>query len=75
MQNQLKNELHNIISGKSAVRFGTTLQSISRYLSNGTPTGGEAKNTKQFKEQETKKLEDHIFQNNLGYRILIFHNM
>ncbi|WP_116789967.1 hypothetical protein [Flavobacterium psychrotrophum] len=65
MQNQLKDELHNIISGKSTVRFGTTLQSITRYLINGSQTGRATENTKQFKEQETKRLEDYIFQNSL----------
>ena len=33
MQTQLKQELYDVISGKSEVRFGTTIQSIASYLS------------------------------------------
>lgn len=50
MQNQLKNELHNIISGKGEVRFGGTIQSITSYLNGGSPAGKEAEATKRFKK-------------------------
>jgi hypothetical protein len=65
MSNQLKNELHNIISGKSQVRFGTTIQAIASYLRNGAKSGSKAENAKQVREQETKKLEDFISQRSL----------
>ena len=65
MQNQLKNELHNIISGEGTVRFGTVIQSIASYLNDGAPASQKTENTKQLKEQETKRLEDYISQNNL----------
>jgi len=61
----LKNELHNIISGKGTVRFGTIIQPIASYLNNSTPTGSEPENAKQRREQETKRLEEYVFQNNL----------
>ena len=60
MSNQLKNELHNIISGKSQVKFGTTIQAIACYLGNGAQSGSKVENSKQIREQETKKLEDFI---------------
>lgn len=63
MSNQLKNELHNIISGKSQVRFGATIQAIASYLRNGAQSGSKVENTKQIRQQETKKLEDFISQN------------
>ncbi|MEI7677644.1 MAG: hypothetical protein WCJ03_12775 [Bacteroidales bacterium] len=65
MQNQLKNELHNILSGKSEVRYGTTIQAITHYLNDGEKSGVVAENEKQFKKQETKRLEDYINSQNL----------
>jgi hypothetical protein len=65
MQNELKNELHHIISGKGAIRFGTTIQPIARYLNDGSPASQKTENTKQLKEQEAKRLEDYITKNNL----------
>ena len=65
MQNHLKNELHNIISGKSKVRFGTTIQSVARYLNDGTQSSPKAQDTKQIREQETKRLENFISEKNL----------
>lgn len=60
MHNHLKNELHDIISGKSQVRFGTAIQTVAGYLSDGSQSGSEIENSKQIREQETKKLEDFI---------------
>jgi len=57
VQNQIKNELHNIISGKSQTSFGTIIQAIACYLSLGSQTSIEVKNAKQIREEETKKLE------------------
>nr|WP_322623331.1 hypothetical protein [uncultured Flavobacterium sp.] len=65
MQNLLKNELHNVLSGKSEVSFGTTIQSIARYLNNGARAGRGIENPKQLREQETKSLEEYIDLNNL----------
>ncbi|MFP9112924.1 hypothetical protein ACLI1A_03215 [Flavobacterium sp. RHBU_3] len=60
MLNLLKDELHNILSGKSEVSFGRTIQSVARYLKNGSQTGRGTENTKQLREQETKSLEEYI---------------
>jgi hypothetical protein len=65
MQNSLKYELHNILSGKSEVRFGTTIQTIAGYLKNGETAGSRIENEKHFKSEETKRLEDWITQNHL----------
>lgn len=65
MQNRLKHELHDLISGKSQVRFGGTIQSITSYLSDGNQTGSETEGTKQIREQEKKRLEKFISENNL----------
>lgn len=66
MQNDLKNELHNIISGKSKVRFGTTIQAITSYHNNGSQAGSTIEIEKSFKRKETKILEDYISEKNLG---------
>ena len=64
-QNHLKNELHNIISGKSQVRFGRTIQAITSYLSESPQPSSEAQDSKQIRAQETKKLESYISENKL----------
>ncbi len=65
MQNHLKNELHNIISGKSEVSFGAVIQTIASYLNYGSQSGNEAENSKQIREQETKRLEGLVTERNL----------
>jgi hypothetical protein len=64
MQNHLKNKVYDVISGKSQVRFGTIIQAIASYLSHGSSTGSKIENTKQFKKQETERLEYFISENN-----------
>ena len=65
MQNHLKNELHNIISGKSQVSFGATIQTIASYLNNRSQSSNEAENSKQIREQETTRLENFVTEQNL----------
>ena len=72
MQNSLKHELHNILSGKSEVRFGTVIQAITSYISNGTKTSSTIVVKKSFKEQETKILEDYLTANNLWIKSVDF---
>ena len=52
MQNHLKNEIHNVLSGKSQVSFGTIIQTITRYLSDGSQSSPTIEIDKHFKEQE-----------------------
>ena len=65
MLNHLKNELHNIISGKSQVRFGATIQAVASYLSDGTQSSSKSQDAKQIRKQETKRLENFVSENNL----------
>ena len=65
MQSNLKNELHDIISGKSEVRFGTTIQAIACFLDNCSQTSTTTKESKHFKKEEAEKLEIYISQENL----------
>jgi hypothetical protein len=69
MQNLLKYELHDVLSGKSQVRFGTIIQTITCYLSNGAQTSTIIEDEKQNKEQETKRLEAFISDKNLWIKV------
>jgi hypothetical protein len=59
MYEELKGQLHDVISGKSQVRFGTVVQAIASYLEESKGTGGEIEIGKHFKEQEEKRLTLH----------------
>lgn len=72
MQTQLKNELQNIISGKSEVSYGAPIQAITRYLNDGSQTGIRTENSKQIREQETKRLERFIAENGLWINSIDF---
>lgn len=69
MQNHLKDELHNVLSGKSKIRFGTVIQTIAGYLSNGAQTGTATEVEKHYKKQEEKRLEGYISDNKLWVEI------
>lgn len=65
MQNQLKDELHNILSGKSEVSYGRIIQAAASYLRNGEEAGADAQTDKHFKRQEAKRLGHFVSENNL----------
>lgn len=60
MQNHLKNELRNIISGKSEVRHGGTIQAITSYLERNSQASGKIEGAKQIREQETEQLKYQV---------------
>jgi len=61
----MKDELRNVISGKSKVRDGTIIQAAACFLKNSAATSQVAKESKHYKKQETKILKDFIIQNKL----------
>ena len=65
MYSLLKFKLYDVISGKSKIRFGTTIQTIANYLSEGSLPSTKIENSKHYKQQETKRLELFILKNNL----------
>lgn len=65
VQNSIKNELHDIISGKNKVRYGENIQAIAGYLENSSKTSRKTSNTKQIRAEENSKLKDYIRINNL----------
>ena len=56
----IKNELQNILSGKSEVSYGKSIQAITCYLRESLETGEKIKGTESSKSEETKKLIDYI---------------
>ncbi len=61
----MKDELRNVLSGKSKVRFGEIIQTISSYLGKSTQTSTTSKDSKLFKKQETEVLEKFTTEKNL----------
>ena len=72
MQNALKDELHTILSGKSKVSYGTTIQTIAGYLDDGEKAGADTEIEKHFKRKETERLENYIDNHNLWVRDIDF---
>ena len=58
MTHILKNELHAIISGKSQVRCGATIQAVTHQLRTSTQTGTAAEDRKQIKGQEAERIKE-----------------
>ena len=59
----MKHELQNIISGKSPVGHGNTIQAISRYLRKSKSTGGTTKPKKQIKREEATLIKQFCDKN------------
>jgi hypothetical protein len=51
-----KNELQNILSGKSEVSYGESIQAITRYLRESLGTGEKTKENESNKSEETTAL-------------------
>jgi hypothetical protein len=62
---QTKNELQNIISGKSSSSYDAVIQTVTNYLRSGQRTSPMAEEKHQYKKEETKKLELFAERNNL----------
>lgn len=69
MQNHLKDELQNVLSGKSKVRFGTIIQAVASYLNNGAKTSRTFEIEKHYEKEEAKRLISYISEKNLWIKI------
>ena len=72
MSNDVRDEIYHVLSGKSEVRFGAALQAITSYLNNGKEPIPTFENEKQFKKQETARLEAYIAANSLELNSIDF---
>jgi Serine/Threonine/Tyrosine Kinase found in polyvalent proteins len=61
----MKDELRHVISGKSQVRDGTTIQATASFLKRSSGTSKMVKSQKHYKKQETESLKIFITQNKL----------
>lgn len=61
----IKNELQNIIQGKSGTSQRTLIQTITSYLGTSQRTSTMVKDDKHYKQEETKNLIEYCNQNNL----------
>ncbi|MFH7017528.1 hypothetical protein [Flavobacterium sp. FlaQc-47] len=59
----MKNELQNIISGKSQVRHGNSIQTISRYLRKSKSPSGTFESGKQIKREEATLIKQFCDKN------------
>ena len=60
----MKNELQNIISGKSKVRYGNAIQAVTSLLKRCKIASDATKNCKQIKYEETTHLKNYCNENN-----------
>lgn len=63
----MKYELQLIISGKSQVKYGTTIQAAASYLERSQSTSDLVKENKYFKKQETERLILYVEKNALWF--------
>ena len=61
----MTDELQNIISGKSPVRYGTNIQAAISYLEASQASSALDKTDKHFKHKETERLKQYIDEQNL----------
>lgn len=59
----MKDELQNIISGKSQVRHGNSIQTISRYIRKSKSTSGTFESVKQIKSEEATLIKQFCDKN------------
>ena len=59
----MKHELQNIISGKSQVRHGNTIQAISSYIRKSKSPSGTFASSKQIKSEETALIKHFLTSN------------
>lgn len=63
----MKYELQLIISGKSEVKYGATIQAAASYLERGQSSSDLVKESKYFKKQETDRLIQYVEENTLWF--------
>ncbi len=68
----MKYELQDILSGKSQISQGVSLQSIIRYLGVCAEASKISKQEKHFKKEEAKSLEKYIVTHNLWFENIDF---
>ena len=66
----MKHELQNIISGKSQVRHGNTIQTVTGYLRKGKGSGCTPKSGKQIKSEEASLIRSFCDKNSFWITVI-----
>ncbi len=66
----MKHELQNILSGKSPVRHGDTIQTIARYLKKGKSSSTTFESSKQIKSEEATLIRQFCSKNSFWITVL-----
>jgi len=64
-----KTQIQDVISGKSEVRNGATIQSIASYLRGSTGASSQIKGSKLYKKEEAEHLRAYATENNLWFPV------
>ncbi len=72
MSNRLKNELFNILSGKSKVGNGSIIQTIACYLKESERASSVFEKQQHLKKQEAQRLESFVSNHNLWIQNIDF---
>ena len=70
----MHNELQNIISGESQVRYGKNIQAVICYLRASEKSSALDKTNKHFKREETTRLKTYIENHNLWVKDIDLNN-
>ena len=61
----IKDEIYNILSGKSEIRYGAIIQAASSYLRRNESSGSLGSKSQSLKDKEAKELKKYAISNNL----------
>jgi hypothetical protein len=70
----MKDEIQCIISGKSIIKYESSIQTVLNYLRRSQESGSMAKTDKHFKKEETKRLKLFVEKENLWVSDLDLNN-
>jgi len=70
----MKDEIRDVISGKSQVRYGANIQTTLNYLKKSEGTSTLDKTNKYFKLEETKRLIKYVENQNFWVREINLNN-
>jgi hypothetical protein len=68
-----KDELQNIIRGKSGISQKTLVQTVANYLRRSEGASPMAKENKLYKQEETEKLIEYCTQKSFGLNMFSRH--
>jgi hypothetical protein len=71
----MRDDIQNILSGKSQVKYHHLIQTTCSYLKRSKGTSSMVKNHHQLKEEETKRLIQHLLYHKIILTFFISQNI